>query len=127
MNGFLSLGRWLFALPFAMFGLLHLMNVEAMSTFVVPPYMPYKEAWVYFSGLCIIAATVSLIIGKYDKLAAALLAAFLLLLVIMVHVPATMVANTRETAMPQLLKDLSLAGACMMYALNYAKDKTFIG
>lgn len=127
MNSFLSLGRWIFALPFAIFGLFHFMNADAMSN-IVPVYMPAKEIWVYLSGVGMIAASVSMLIGKYDKLAATLLGVFLLLLVALVHLPGAMSGGIgSQASLSALLKDLSLAGAAMMYALNYAKDQAIIG
>jgi uncharacterized membrane protein len=128
MNAFLSLGRWVFAIPFAIFGLFHFMNAQAMADFVVPAYMPAKSIWVYLSGAGLIAATVSMLVGKYDKLASTLLAVFLLLLVAMVHLPGAMSGTAQaQASMSMLLKDLALAGAAMMYALNYAKDRAVIG
>jgi len=128
MNAFLSLGRWVFALPFAIFGLFHFLNADAMANYVVPAYMPAKAIWVYLSGAGLIAATVSMLIGKYDKLATTLLGFFLLLLVLIVHLPGAMAGGEgAQASMSMLLKDLALAGASMMYALNYAKDKAVIG
>jgi uncharacterized membrane protein len=128
MNAFLSLGRWVFALPFAIFGLFHFMNADAMADYVVPTYMPAKAIFVYLSGAGLIAATVSMLIGKYDKLATTLLAIFLLLLVVLVHLPGAMSGGEgAQASMSMLLKDLALAGASMMYALNYAKDKSIVG
>ena len=114
MNAFLSLGRWVFALPFAIFGLFHFMNADAMANYVVPVYMPAKAIWVYLSGAGLIAATVSMLIGKYDKLATTLLGIFLLLLVLMVHLPGAMAGGEgAQASMSMLLKDLALAGACL--------------
>jgi uncharacterized membrane protein len=126
MNAFLSLGRWIFPLPFAIFGLLHLMNGQTMSG-MVPAYMPMPVLWVYLSGLGMIAATISMYIGKYDKLATTLLAVFLLLIVLLVHLPGTMDPARTQLSMTMLLKDLSLAGAALMYAQHYAKDRSIIG
>ncbi len=128
MNAFLSLGRWLFAIPFAIFGLFHFMNAQAMADYVVPSYMPAKAIWVYLSGAGLIAAAVSMVTGKFDKLATTLLAIFLLLLVVMVHLSGAMAGGDgAQASMSMLLKDLSLAGAAMMYALSYAKDRSIIG
>lgn len=99
-----------------------------MADYVVPAYMPAKVIWVYLSGAGLIAATVSMLIGKYDKLATTLLAVFLLLLVVMVHLPGAMSGTeAAQASVSMLLKDLSLAGASMMYALLYAKDRSIIG
>jgi uncharacterized membrane protein YphA (DoxX/SURF4 family) len=128
MHAFLSLGRWLFPIPFILFGLLHLMNAEMVAEHAVPAYMPAKIFWAYFSGLGLLAAGVSMLIGKYDKLGATLLAIFLLLMVAMIQAPGAMAGgDAAQAAMGNLLKDLSLAGASMMYALNYAKDRSIIG
>lgn len=80
---------------------------------------------VYITGAGLIAASVSMVIGKFDKLASTLLAVFLLLMVFMMHMPGAMANN--PSAMSMLLKDLSLAGAAMMFAHHYASDKSVIG
>lgn len=127
MNAFLSLGRWLFALPFLVFGLLHLLNGGAM-TGMIPNWLPGGVFWVYFSGVALVAAAVSMLIGRYDKLGTVLLAVFLLLMVFTIHVPTAMAGGEgAQMAMGNLLKDLSLAGASMMYALHLSKDRSVIG
>ncbi|MBL7827470.1 MAG: DoxX family membrane protein [Saprospiraceae bacterium] len=128
MNAFLSLGRWAFPIPFAIFGLFHFMNAQAMADYVVPSYMPAKIVWVYLSGAGLIGAAVAMLIGKYDKLAATLLSVFLILLVVMVHLPGAMSGGDgAQASMSMLLKDLGLAGASMLYAANLAKDRSIIG
>jgi putative oxidoreductase len=126
MNAFLSLGRWFFAIPFAIFGLQHLMNANSMTAYI-PAYMPVPIVWVYLTGLCLIAASVSMLTGKYDKLGATLLAIFLLLMVATMHLPNTL--NTGNGSMPMimLLKDLIAAGGAMMFAQHYATDRSIIG
>jgi len=128
MNAFLSLGRWFFAMPFAIFGLLHFMNAEGMAEHVVPKYMPAPNIWVYLGGAGLIAASISILISKYDKLATTLLAIYLLLMVGMVHLGAAMSGGDgAQGAMSMLLKDLALAGAAMMYAKHLARDRSVIG
>lgn len=128
MNAFLSLGRWIFPLPFAIFGLMHFMNAQMMADYVVPAYMPMKTIWVFLSGAGLIAAAVSMYIGKYDKLATTLLAVMLLLIVLMVHLPGAMAGGDgATTSMSMLLKDAGLMGACMLYAQSLAKDRSIIG
>ena len=99
-----------------------------MADYVVPSYMPVKIVWVFLSGAGLIAAAVSMYIGKYDKLATTLLAIFLLLLVLMVHLPGAMAGGEgAQNATSMLLKDLGLAGAAMLYATHVAKDRSIIG
>lgn len=128
MNAFLSLGRWVFPLPFAIFGLMHFMNAQVMADYVVPAYMPMKTIWVFLSGAGLIAAAVSMYIGKYDKLATTLLAVMLLLIVLMVHLPGAMSGGEgAATSMSMVLKDVGLMAACMLYAQHLAKDRSIIG
>lgn len=128
MNRFLSLGRWLFPVPFLVFGLLHFMNAQVMADAVVPAYMPAKMVWVFLSGAGLIAAALSMYLGKYDKLATTLLAVFLLLLVLMVDLPGAMSGGeAAQNSVSMLLKDLGLAAAAMLYAVHVAKDRSVVG
>ncbi len=127
MNAFLSLGRWLFPVTFAVFGLFHLMNAQNM-TGIVPSYMPAPIVWVYLTGICLIASAVSMYIGKYDKLATTLLAVFMLILVLTVHLPGAMAGTEMsQMSMSMLLKDLGLAAGAMIYAQHVATDRSIIG
>ena len=110
-----SLGRWLFIIPFALTGLLHFMNVSSMTEKFVPNYLPFKEVWVLLTGAFLIAASLCMVIGKYEKEAALALAGFMILLIVLVYVPATFDPNKREAALPDLLKNLIIAGAALMY------------
>ncbi len=122
MNAILGLGKYLFAVPFAVFGILHLMNADAMAGMA-----PFGGSIiVYITGLALIAATVSIIIGKYDKLATVLLGVFLLLTALLVHAK-NMAGGADPSAMGSLLKDLALCGAAWMYAASLSKDKSVIG
>jgi putative oxidoreductase len=126
MNAFLSLGRWFFALPFSLFGLLHLLEGETMAQISVPSYLPVKVFWVYFTGIGLIAAAISMLLGKLDKLATILLAIFLLFMVFLLHIPNAMAGGeAARLAMGALLKDISLAGGAMMYAKHYAQDTKY--
>ena len=123
MNAIINLGKYIYALPFAIFGIMHFMNAGAMAGMA-----PGGVAMVYFSGLALIAAAVSIIIGKMDKLASVLLAVMLILFVLLIHLPGVMSGDEAQmmSSMPNLLKDLALAGGALIYAGN-AKDNAVIG
>jgi putative oxidoreductase len=128
MNAFISLGRWLFPIPFAVFGLFHFMSADAMAQYVVPAYMPAKVIWVYLSGAGLIAGAVSMWIGKMDKLASVLLAVMLLLIILMVHLPGAMAGGDgAQNAISMVLKDLGMMAGCLIYAQTLAKDRAVIG
>jgi uncharacterized membrane protein YphA (DoxX/SURF4 family) len=80
---------------------------------------------VYISGIALIAAALSIMVGKFDRLATVLLAFMLLLFVGLIHFKKAI--NGDQMAMISMLKDLMLAGAALLYAKNEAKDHSVIG
>lgn len=120
MNAILNAGKYLYAVPFAVFGIFHFMNANDMAGMAFG-----SSILVYLTGACLIAATVSILIGKYDKLATVLLSVFLLLTAFLVH--AAGISEDNPQGVSNMLKDLMLAGASMMYAKNLAKDPAVIG
>lgn len=114
-------GRLLFALPFGIFGILHFMMAENMSG-MVPDFIPGGVVWVYLTGVALLAACVSFVIQKEVRLAGLLLALMLVIFVLGIHLPGVISGN--ESAMPNLLKDLSLAGGALILADKYGDDST---
>ncbi|GAB1395597.1 MAG TPA: hypothetical protein PKN57_12465 [Saprospiraceae bacterium] len=125
MNSIINLGRYLFAIPMAIFGAFHFMNAAAMAE-MVP--VPGGVVWVYVAGISLIMAAVAIFLGKLDKLAAVLLAVELLLFAILIHLPNAMGDNpaAQQYGQTMFLKDFALAGAALMCA-RLANDKTGIG
>lgn len=123
MNAIIKLGKYLYAIPFALFGLMHFANAGMMAGMA-----PGGVAMVYFTGAALVAAAVSILIGKMDKLAAVLLAVMLLIFVMAIHLPGVMSGDEGKmmASMPAMLKDIALAGAALMYA-GMAKDDAVIG
>jgi len=117
MNALLSSGKYLYAIPFAIFGIFHFMNAEGMAG-IVP--IPGGVIWVYITGVALLAAVVSMLTGKKDKLATMLLGVLMLIFALAIHLPAVLGGD--QMSMASLLKDLSLAGAAWMYAQHQAVD-----
>lgn len=118
MNVLFGLSKYLLALPMAGFGVLHLMNADAMAGMA-----PFGGSIIiYFTGICLILFAVSVLIGKYDKLAAVLLALMLILFVVLLHLNSAMSGDYSN-----MFKDLAIAGGALMYAQSFAKDKSVIG
>lgn len=120
MNAILNLGKYLYAIPFAVFGAFHFMNLDSFAS-----WAPGGSFSVIVSGVGLIAAAVSMIIGKFDKLASILLAVMLLLFVALIHAKGAFGGD--QTAMGSMLKDIMLAGAALMYAKSMAKDASVVG
>lgn len=115
---FSQIGRYLYALPFGVFGLLHFMNAPLMAG-MVP--IPGGELWVYLTGAAFLAACVSIIIEKKARLACILLGVLLLIFVLTIHLPA-IIGSEMQPSMTNLLKDLALAGGAWFIAGTYERD-----
>jgi putative oxidoreductase len=109
------IGRFLFALPFAIFGLNHFMHSQNMRT-LVPPVFPGEAIWVYITGTALILAAVSIGLRKYIRQACTLLGIMLLIFVICVHAPGLTDEATMMMSMAGMLKDTALAGAAFYIA-----------
>lgn len=109
-----KLGRFLLALPMAMFGVIHFMAADNMAG-MVP--LPGGAIWVYITGVALIAAAVSIIIQKKARLAATLLAILLLIFVFTIHLPGALAGGDGgQMSMMSLLKDFAIAGGALIYA-----------
>ena len=115
-----TVARILFALPFAIFGLFHFMNAQGMAG-MVP--IPGGVFWIYLTGAALIAAAISIIIRKQARLACLLLALFLVITALAVHLPGAMGGDQMSTS--NVLKDLALAGAALGFAGRFENDPTF--
>ena len=109
MDALPKIGKILFALPMAVFGVIHFISGEAMAG-MVP--IPGGVLWVYLTGVALIAAAAAILTGKQAVLASQLLALFLILTALTVHLPALMGGD--QMAMGQVLKDVALAGGALV-------------
>ena len=111
-----TVARYVFAIPFGIFGLFHFLNASQMAG-MVP--IPGGVIWVYLTGVALLAACISIIIQKYTRWACLLLALLLIIFVLTIHLPGVLDAATRDASMPSLLKDTALAGGALILANNY--------
>lgn len=108
-----TIGRFLFAIPFLVFGIVHFINAHGMSA-MVPQWIPGGLFWVLITGVGMIAASFSIMIQKWDRIATLLLGIMLLIFVLTIHLPSLL--DEPMAVMSDLLKDISLAGASLLYA-----------
>ncbi|WP_350356666.1 DoxX family protein [Fodinibius salsisoli] len=109
-------GRFLYAIPFGIFGLFHFMNGSQMAG-MVP--IPGGVFWIYLTGVALLAACVSIIIQKKARLACLLLGVMLLIFALSIHLPGVIGAESgqaMQASMSSLLKDTALAGAAWILA-----------
>lgn len=123
MNKILAIGRWLFPLSFLLYVGLHFGKADVGADFV-PDYLPFPYFWNYFTGICILAFIISALLGKYDKLAYTLMALYVFLMALLIHLPN---AGTSENEMLNVFRNIMVAAALMGYARYIAKDERVIG
>lgn len=138
MEKILNIGRYLFPLSFLMYVGLHLGKPEVGAAFV-PDYIPFPLFWNYATMLCIVLFIVSALLGKYDKLAYTLMALYVVLMALLVHLPRALghelpvemmtsdLARERELEMVNVFRNMMVTGALLGFAKFAAKDKRIIG
>jgi putative oxidoreductase len=112
MKALSVLGRFIYAIPLAVFGVFHFMNPHTTASLLKG--WPIAEGLVYIVGLALILAAVSIIINVKARMACLLLALMLLIFILALHVPGVIKGN--QMAMVSLLKDSALMGAALSYA-----------
>ena len=113
-----KIGTILYALVIGFFGINHFVEGTGMQK-LVPAFLPGGVAWVYITGAALIAAAISFLVNKQVRLAGLLLAVFLILIVVTVHLPAVINAphdGSRRFPMVNMIKDTGLAAAALMIA-----------
>ncbi len=83
-----------FAIPLAVFGAEHLSNPQSMLA-LVPSYMPFRMFWVYFVGLALIAASLSIALNRQVQWSGLLFGAMMFLFVALLHLPGAVRAGGR--------------------------------
>ena len=112
------IGTVIYALVIGFFGINHFLHGTGLQN-AVPRFIPYSIFWVYLTGALLIAAAIAFLTGKQAKLAGLLLALFLILIVLTVHLPAIMHSDGEaraSLAVTNLVKDTGLAGAALIIA-----------
>lgn len=113
-----KIGTIFYALVVGFFGINHFLNGTGMQK-MVPSFLPGGVVWVYITGACLVLAAIAFLIDKQVRLAGLLLALFLLLIVLTVHLPAVLNApdsGARRFPMTNLIKDTGLAAAALLVA-----------
>lgn len=110
-------GKLLYSIPFAIFGAGHLANAGDMVG-MVPSYVPGGIFWVYLTGVAMVAAAISIVLGKYTRLSGILLAALLIIFALTIMLPGmgSDDAQVQQMSFIGFMKDISLAGAALLIA-----------
>jgi uncharacterized membrane protein len=115
-------GRFLFAIPFALFGLNHFLMLDYYLG-MLTSFIPFGAYTIVLTGLLLIGISVSIMTRWYIKQAAYTLAALLLIFILAIHIPHLFSADDRTVALITMLKDISLMGGSLMIA-GMCQEKT---
>jgi hypothetical protein len=138
MDKILNTGRYIFPLSFLLYVGLHLGKPDVGAAFV-PGFIPFPYFWNYFTAICILLFIISAISGKYDKLAYTLMALYVILMALLVHLPramgygidlATMTAEMsreKELEMVNFFRNIMITGALLGFARYVSRDKRITG
>jgi uncharacterized membrane protein len=98
-----------FAIPLAAFGALHFSTAKAMLE-MVPSYMPWRLFWVYFVGVALIAASLSIATRIQVRWSGLLLGVMMFLFVAMLYIPGAVIVGGR-IAWTIVFREMSFGGA----------------
>lgn len=138
MEKILTVGRYLFPLSFLMYVGLHLGKPETGAAFV-PDFIPFPLLMNYVTMICILLFIVSALIRKYDKLAYSLMALYVLLMAVLVHLPramghelegemmSAMMDKEKELEMVNVFRNIMVTGALLGFAKYVATDRRIVG
>lgn len=122
MKNLTTIGRILYALPFAVFGINHFLSIDFYMG-MVSSFIPTGPFTIILTGLLMMAASISIITKKFIQLSTLLLAALLFIFIITIHIPALIAGVDSSLVLIELLKDTSLLGGSLFIAGIYHETK----
>jgi putative oxidoreductase len=123
MKKITTLGRILFAVPFAIFGINHFVMKDYYIG-MLTSFIPLGAYTIILTGIMLIAASISVIFEKFVKLSTIMLAVLLFIFIVTIHVPHLFHHDAERTiTLIALLKDISLMGGAIMIAGIYSEDE----
>lgn len=117
-----TIGRILFAIPFAIFGINHFLMTDYYLG-VLTSFIPLGAYTIILTGIMLIAASISIISKKFVKLSTILLAVLLFIFIITIHIPHLLHDTDKSITIIALLKDVSLMGGSLMIAGIYSEEE----
>jgi uncharacterized membrane protein len=118
------IGRILFALPFGILGLNHFLMTDVFLG-MMSSFIPGGAYTILVTGALLIAASISIILNKYIKVACFGLAGLLFIFIVSIHIPGLVNLDPKvaQFALIELLKDTALMGGALMIAIYYDQIK----
>ena len=122
MKKLTTIGRILFAVPFALFGINHFLMLNYYLG-MLTSFVPLGAYTIILTGIMLIAASLSIITKILVKFSTLLLAVLLFIFIITIHIPHLFTDADKTITIIALLKDISLMGGSLMISGIYAEEE----
>jgi putative oxidoreductase len=122
MKKLTTIGRILFAIPFALFGINHFLMLNYYLG-MLTSFVPLGAYTIILTGIMLIAASISIITKIMVKFSTFLLAILLFIFIVTIHIPHLFTDADKTITIIALLKDISLMGGALMISGIYAEEE----
>jgi len=122
MKNITTIGRILFALPFAVFGINHFLMMDYYMG-MLTSFIPKTGFIMILTGIMLILASISILTKKFVTISTILLAFLLFIFIVTIHIPHLIHEVDTTTTLITLLKDVSLMGGSLMIAGIYSAEE----
>lgn len=123
LDKLVALGPTFVAAPLATFGAEHLVEGGLMAG-MVPHWIPWHVFWIYFVGLCLIAAALSFIFSRFLLWSASLLAILFLIFVSTMDLPGTIAQSANRINWVLLFREISFGSGGLALTGNLLRQKS---
>jgi len=117
-----ALSNLCFAAPLAVFGALHLADVESVLP-IVPSYMPWRLFWAYFFGFALLAASLSIATKIQGRWSGLLFGIAMFSFVAMLMIPGVFASPRDRFAWTFVFRESSFGGGGWILAGNALREQ----
>ena len=122
MKKLTTIGRILFAIPFALFGINHFLMLNYYLG-MLTSFVPLGAYTIILTGIMLIVASISIITKVLVKFSTLMLAVLLFIFIVTILIPHLFTDADKTATIIALLKDISLLGGSLMIAGIYSEDE----
>ena len=115
LDRLIAFGPLFVASPLAVFAAEHFAGPKLMQQ-MVPPWMPVRLFWVYFVGMALIAAAISLVAMKFVRLSATMLGVLFFIFVLTIYLPFAIKHPSNRLGLNFVLRESSFGGGAWALA-----------
>jgi len=115
LDKIVALSNLCFAVPLAVFGALHLSDVESVLP-IVPSYMPWRLFWAYLVGVALLAASLSIATKIQVRWSGLLFGIMMFLFVAMLDIPGALANPKDRFGWTLLIRESAFASGGLIFA-----------